>query len=748
METIEQVLQSFNSILIQYDENNNSFPNLTSIKELIQLILHSNEKYFYESDFLNHRLFSILRDWYLKFLRHWRLGTQSNDDEFYFVFDTIPNLFVKMSNHISEKNILILKELIFHKSLINELNIFLEEISLNGKYLQDPQIKSLDNIFRAIQRLERSRFDNKIDPLLTKLFDNIVKCICSTSFIEMFIHSTTQEIDDPGQKFLLHTCTDYIYSHPTDQQHKQCLLDIRQSLLHPFSQWLLQQRSSFRSWNIRMTVILRQLCFILTLSIQLNRYAILDKDTFNGYCQLIDSFIIILQSIIQTENMINNKLNQSLMGTLTPNLYTMTLSNQLEIYIKNKHITSLTLKLADIENDEIQLNAFRILSSIITEQDTKTMSNSITIANLFRKFLDKAIDDPNQMLKFYNLLRCLKHLIQYDQIKQELIKQNGVLLLLRCITETKFKPLQAQQPALEILLALTFTNEAYCVLKENVNHIKSLLSSPHQGVSRTVDSLLWRLKTQEEILLKPKPISNTYKYDVMISYSHSDKDLTYRIYDQLIKDDFRVWIDRDETFGTTMITKADIIDQSQYIIICISDEYKQNLYCRCEAYYAYERQCQIIPVVLTLNYHPDGWLTNIINRTNYIDFVLLDFPLAYKALKSELNQSLDSHPELEQISSCTTSEYLSTIEQWTTEDVKLFLIDNKFSCLLPIISEMNGYLLNDLYTMCKQNRESMFHTLKNELLTLDKNAQPLTLFIYLRFLNEIKKYISKAVVID
>ncbi|CAF1456786.1 unnamed protein product, partial [Adineta steineri] len=77
-----------------------------------------------------------------------------------------------------------------------------------------------------------------------------------------------------------------------------------------------------------------------------------------------------------------------------------------------------------------------------------------------------------------------------------------------------------------------------------------------------------------------------------------------------------------------------------------------------------------------------------------------------------------------------------------------FLIDNKFSCLLPIISEMNGYLLNDLYTMCKQNRESMFHTLKNELLTLDKNAQPLTLFIYLRFLNEIKKYISKAIVID
>jgi len=96
------------------------------------------------------------------------------------------------------------------------------------------------------------------------------------------------------------------------------------------------------------------------------------------------------------------------MSTLTSNLYTMTLSNQLEKYLKSKYITLLILKLADIENDEIQLNAFRILSSILTEYDTKTNSNSINIANLFIKFLNKIIDDSNQILKFRNLLHCLK----------------------------------------------------------------------------------------------------------------------------------------------------------------------------------------------------------------------------------------------------------------------------------------------------------------------------------------------------
>ncbi|CAM4852151.1 unnamed protein product, partial [Rotaria magnacalcarata] len=119
---------------------------------------------------------------------------------------------------------------------------------------------------------------------------------------------------------------------------------------------------------------------LLTLSIQLNRFIILDKDILDDYYQIIDSFVNILYSIIQSENKTNNKLSQSLIGTIIPNIYTMTLSKQLEKYIQNKHIISLILKLTDFENDEIQLNAFKILSSITTEQETKNIVYSNTIA--------------------------------------------------------------------------------------------------------------------------------------------------------------------------------------------------------------------------------------------------------------------------------------------------------------------------------------------------------------------------------
>ena len=57
---------------------------------------------------------------------------------------------------------------------------------------------------------------------------------------------------------------------------------------------------------------------------------------------------------------------------------------------------------------------------------------------------------------------------------------------------------------------------------------------------------------------------------------------------------------------------------------------------------------------------------------------------------------------------------------------------------------MNGNLRHELYRMCLSNRESMFHTLKSEL--LNSSNQSLTLLVYLRFLNEIEKYIPSFII--
>jgi hypothetical protein len=124
----------------------------------------------------------------------------------------------------------------------------------------------------------------------------------------------------------------------------------------------------------------------------------------------------------------------------------------------------------------------------------------------------------------------------------------------------------------------------------------------------------------------------------MLSYSHSDKDLCYRIHDQLIQDQFRVWIDRDQMHGQTMVAMANAIENSEFVFICMSEAYKRSAYCQSEAHYAFERQCSLIPLIMKSNYRPDGWLGILVSGKIYVDFTKVEFDIAYQKLKNEINQ--------------------------------------------------------------------------------------------------------------
>ena len=251
---------------------------------------------------------------------------------------------------------------------------------------------------------------------------------------------------------------------------------------------------------------------------------------------------------------------------------------------------------------------------------------------------------------------------QHDQIKEELTKQGMLPLLLRCVTESKFDLLKEQQPALEILLSLAFNEQAAMSLKENsqfISHLKTLLtSSSEKGVQRAAEGLIWKLEKERAVAAKSVLTPGTdnassHKYDIMLSYSHDDRDLCYRLYDRLVKDNFRVWIDRDHMYGETMEAMAHAIENSQFVVVCMSDSYKQSAYCRSEAHYAFQRQCHFIPVVMKHKYRPDGWLGIMISGKIFIDFPKLDFNQAYLKLKNEIEQhrrnAIHSTPSKEEL---------------------------------------------------------------------------------------------------
>ncbi|CAF4001268.1 unnamed protein product, partial [Rotaria sp. Silwood1] len=239
-------------------------------------------------------------------------------------------------------------------------------------------------------------------------------------------------------------------------------------------------------------------------------------------------------------------------------------------------------------------------------------------------------------------------LTQHDQIREELIKQQGHSLFLRCALEDQFNPLKAKLPALQILLALAFNKDFATILKDNnifMDHIRTLTSSSQQDLQLVATALIWKLEKEPETTIKlvqdqSSSISSLMvtkkQYDIMISYSHNDKELCHRILSFLEKDQLHVWIDSQLMHDATFDAMAKAIENSEFVLVCMSDAYKQSPFCEMEASYAVKRRCHIIPLLMTANYKADGWLGVLTSALIYIDFPKLGFDKAYQELKKQI----------------------------------------------------------------------------------------------------------------
>jgi len=83
---------------------------------------------------------------------------------------------------------------------------------------------------------------------------------------------------------------------------------------------------------------------------------------------------------------------------------------------------------------------------------------------------------------------------------------------------------------------------------------------------------------------------------------------------------------------------AEAIENSELVIICMSDSYKRDNHCQAQAEYALISKRILLPLVVHDGYKPDGWLNSIISNNNYIDIGKYDFKMASELLLKELKQ--------------------------------------------------------------------------------------------------------------
>ncbi|CAF0847491.1 unnamed protein product [Rotaria sp. Silwood1] len=418
--TNDRLKTCLDSIVIELNQDKvkSDVATMQQIVSSISLRLKT-DRAFYEAKLLNHQLFFIIRDYYLDILHRWRTG-QALDPISSQVFTQIAILFAEMCLHAVDADVDHLKQLLIYETFINEIRACLKDITTNGKHLQDQQIEAIDYTLRAIHYLEKGRTDIQKIAMLSELLDSIVNCVCSSYFVSMFQQIAELEKLNEGQTLLLDTCTNYISMHDAGRYNATCVA-VRTALLNTFTCWFQNQLLSFHKLSRVAIKVIGQLCITL-IGGNASDEEIFPQPIREDYCKMIDQISSILNRIMESETI--DDITKTLIRVLAQNLYSLTMTNDLRAYIKSKHMIPLLLKLTNIEDETIQFHVYRILASIMTEEDLKTLTNSTKIANVFLGFLINLIDDSSMTPRFHNLLRSLKGKLDFDFFPRKSLEQN------------------------------------------------------------------------------------------------------------------------------------------------------------------------------------------------------------------------------------------------------------------------------------------------------------------------------------
>jgi hypothetical protein len=129
---------------------------------------------------------------------------------------------------------------------------------------------------------------------------------------------------------------------------------------------------------------------------------------------------------------------------------------------------------------------------------------------------------------------------------------------------------------------------------------------------------------------------------IMLSYNWDYQQTIKRINTGLKERGYEVWIDIEKMRGSTVEAMADAVEGCAAMCYGISRGYKESANCRLEAQYAYQREKEMVPLMMEEGYRPNGWLGMMLGvRLYYVFFgKTLDSQSAFEAKLDELCHGL------------------------------------------------------------------------------------------------------------
>ena len=233
-----------------------------------------------------------------------------------------------------------------------------------------------------------------------------------------------------------------------------------------------------------------------------------------------------------------------------------------------------------------------------------------------------------------------------------------------------------------------------------------------------------------------------------------------------------------------MQAMADAVENTDFVILCMSDSYKRSVYCQAEAEYAFRCKRRLLPIIVRQGYRADGWLGLVIGSRIYVDFGRLDFKQACELVlkeialqrESQLNNtstmsgftisdkySYDLSQDMVPLTSPMSetmkqsnlpNEYITrntirskyrsiSVSEWAKKDILDFLYDTRLYYMMPICELMTGHGLVKLFRMC-QTKPTRFYSQLNDELVSRFNGLHLPIGIYTQFLSEMDRLVDAS----
>jgi hypothetical protein len=284
------------------------------------------------------------------------------------------------------------------------------------------------------------------------------------------------------------------------------------------------------------------------------------------------------------------------------------------------------------------------------------------------------------LIEIYYSLELLAQLTFSDSVTKDMIKIDNLMNILRDLYENKKKSFESQPE-----------NEIF------------------QSIKNIIDQINWNL-TEKHLRLVLNKVTDIKKDHVLISYNTVSRELCLKIKENLELCGYKVWIDVNDVHGFSLDSMTESVENSACMLICISERYRQSISSRSSAQYAYKLKKKIIPLVMQAEYqNVGGWLGNIIEQKNFIDFTQYDFEKCFQSLKLELKRIL----EIEIYTN--DGKKFNSVEEWSKKDVHEWFLENDLSTVIfEHLKPSTGLILKEMFQM-KQNASEFYYSSLKEI---------------------------------